>query len=66
MVCFHRRYDLGDKHSYVDKDDFLRDMYLKTVGDNERGAQRYERALDMMNHKIKEPFDSPAYERACG
>lgn len=64
MVCFHRRYSLGDKHSYVDKDDFLRDMYLKTVGDNERGAHRYERALELMNHKIKEPFDSPAYERA--
>ena len=63
MVCFHRRYSLGDHHNYVDKDDFLRDMYLKTVGDNERGAHRYERALDMMNHKIKEPFDSPAYER---
>lgn len=64
MVCFHRRYRLGDEHNYVDKDDFLRDMYLKTVGDDERGAKRYERALDLMNHKIKEPFDSPAYERA--
>lgn len=63
MVCFHRRYPLGDHHNYIDKDDFLRDLYLKTVGDNERGAHRYERALDLMNYKIKAPFDSPAYER---
>ena len=32
MVCFHRRYHLGDHHNYIDKDDFLRDLYLKTVG----------------------------------
>lgn len=63
MVCFHRRYHLGDHHNYIDKDDFLRDLYLKTVGDDERGAHRYERALDLMNYKIKAPFGSPAYER---
>ena len=63
MVCFHRRYPLGDHHNYIDKDDFLRDLYLKTVGDDERGAHRYERALDLMNYKIKAPFGSPAYER---
>ena len=63
MVCFHRRYHLGDHHNYIDKDDFLRDLYLKTVGDDERGAHRYERALDLMNYKIKAPFGSPSYER---
>ena len=63
MVCFHRQYSLGDHHNYIDKDDFLRDLYLKTVGDDERGAHRYERALDLMNYKIKAPFDSAAYER---
>ena len=63
MVCFHRQYSLGDHHNYIDKDDFLRDLYLKTVGDDERGAHRYERALDLMNYKIKAPFGSPAYER---
>ena len=43
MVCFHRRYQLGDSHNYIDKDDFLREMYLNTVGNDERGMQRYER-----------------------
>lgn len=32
MVCFHSRYALGDSHNYMDKDDFLREMYLDTVG----------------------------------
>ena len=41
MVCFHRQYSLGDHHNYIDKDDFLRDLYLKTVGDDERGAHRW-------------------------
>ena len=27
MVCFHPRYALGDHHNYMDKDDFLREMY---------------------------------------
>ena len=30
MVCFHSRYALGDSHNYMDKDDFLREMYLDT------------------------------------
>lgn len=45
MVCFHRRYELGDSHNYTDKDDFLREMYLKTVGNDERGMERYERMV---------------------
>lgn len=28
MVCFHPRYALGDHHNHMDKDDFLREMYL--------------------------------------
>ena len=35
MVCFHPRYALGDHHNYMDKDDFLREMYLDTVGHDE-------------------------------
>lgn len=31
MVCFHPRYALGDHHNHMDKDDFLREMYLDTV-----------------------------------
>lgn len=41
MVCFHSRYALGDSHNYMDKDDFLREMYLDTVGHDEAGLKRY-------------------------
>ena len=27
MVCFHRRYQLGDSHNNIDKVDFLREKY---------------------------------------
>jgi hypothetical protein len=26
MVCFHRRYDLGDKHDYSDLDELLHEL----------------------------------------
>src|SRR6187402_3409459 len=31
MVCFHKRYTLGDKHDYKEPQDFLIDL-LKTYG----------------------------------
>ena len=31
MVCFHPRYDLGDKHEYKQPEDFLRRLVLDTV-----------------------------------
>lgn len=48
MACFHPRYALGDRHDYMDKDDFLREMYLNTVGNDERGMERYERMVNMV------------------
>lgn len=42
IVCFHPRYALGDHHNYIDHDDFLREMYLNTVGHDEKGMKRYE------------------------
>lgn len=29
MICFHRRYDLGDEHNYGDNEDFLKDLYTE-------------------------------------
>lgn len=48
MTCFHRRYELGDSHNYIDKDDFLRQMYLDTVGNDEHGAARYEHMVNQV------------------
>ena len=60
MVCFHSRYALGDHHNYVDKDDFLREMYLNTVGNNERGMERYERMVNMVwSRKMTDDHPDP-------
>lgn len=54
MVCFHPRYALGDHHNYMDKDDFLREMYLDTVGHDEAGMKRYER-IGISHHPRRKP-----------
>ena len=33
MVCWHRRYNLGDDHDYEEPIDFLRDLYSSAVDD---------------------------------
>ena len=33
MVCWHRRYNLGDDHDYEEPIDFLRDLYSRAVDD---------------------------------
>ena len=32
MVCWHSRYDLGDKHNFDDVDEFLQHLYLDVTG----------------------------------
>lgn len=60
MICFHPRYALGDNHSFVDKDDFLREMYLKTVGNDERGIERYDRMINLVwGRKMTGPDPDP-------
>lgn len=34
MVCWHRRYRLGDEHSFSSPEDFLRDLYRRSVNDH--------------------------------
>lgn len=35
MVCWHRRYNLGDEHHYEDPGDFLQELVEKNVSDEE-------------------------------
>lgn len=41
MICFHRRYTLGDKHSYGEPLDFLKDAYTQAIHDGGKGLVRY-------------------------
>ena len=42
MICFHRRYQLGDEHDYSNSDDLIKDLYIKAAGGGDRGKQKYE------------------------
>ena len=53
MACFHPRYALGDSHRYMEKDDFLREMYLDTVGHDEAGLKRYEHMVNIVSSRFR-------------
>ena len=41
-------------HNYMDKDDFLREMYLDTaVGHDEAGMKRYERMVNIVSSRFR-------------
>lgn len=42
MVCWHRRYNLGDEHNFHNADAFLFELLEKTVGDTEKAEQKYD------------------------
>ena len=49
MACFHRRYALGDEHSYADKDDFLHDLFIKAAGGGEQAEEKYDRLAEQIS-----------------
>jgi hypothetical protein len=58
MVCWHRRYDLGDKHTYSDTDEMYGDLYRQFVGeepeqyDHETDKDFAKRITDKVNEYI--------------
>lgn len=46
MICFHRRYDLGDEHEYKDSDELIKDLYINAAGGGERGEKKYEDLME--------------------
>ena len=42
MVCFHSRYNLGDKHSFNEPDDFLMEALEAKLGDTEGAEEKFE------------------------
>lgn len=46
MICFHRRYDLGDEHEYKDSDELIKDLYINAAGGGERGEKNYEDLME--------------------
>jgi hypothetical protein len=48
MVCFHSRYNLGDSHSYSDKDDFIFSLLEETLGDTDLAEEHIENELNRL------------------
>ena len=46
MICFHRRYNLGDEHEYKDSDELIKDLYINAAGGGERGEKKYEDLME--------------------
>lgn len=42
MVCFHRRYNLGDKHDFSEPSDFFLSLLEEKLGDTEAAEEKYE------------------------
>ena len=51
MVCWHSRYNLGDKQSYESNSSFLFDMLVSVLGDEKKADDKY--------YEIKNNLDNP-------
>lgn len=51
MVCWHSRYSLGDKHSFSDPEEFLRDLYRRSIRDKGKRMIAY-----LKGHKARGAF----------
>ena len=49
MVCWHSRYDLGDKHNFDDVDEFLQHLYLDVTGKHWIDEHESENWKDIYN-----------------
>lgn len=64
MVCFHRRYDLGDEHNYDSSDDFIKDLYIQSVGGGEQGEEKYEALMERLENSSDTLYGSAEQIRA--
>ncbi|KNZ70286.1 hypothetical protein Tfer_0846 [Thermincola ferriacetica] len=62
MVCFHRRYNLGDPHNYREPDDFLFDLLEQTVGDTDKAERFVKKISDSINRELYRSYG--AYKKA--
>lgn len=58
MICFHRRYLLGDRHDYRNKDEFLEDLLSHHFGGDTEKADEFISDLDSRVEFLIPPFSS--------
>ncbi len=52
MICFHKRYSLGDKHSYQNKDEFIFDLLVTTIGDSDKAEMKYGKLTSKVDRSL--------------
>lgn len=52
MVCWHRRYSLGDGHKYSTPEDFLCDLYRKSIRDGGKRLVQFLKSGDARGAKL--------------
>ena len=64
MICFHRRYQLGDEHQYFSSDDLLEEMFINAAGGGDKGKQKYDDFADSFDLHPGTLAKIQAYNRA--
>lgn len=41
MICFHKRYNIGDEHSYDEPDEFLLELLEEKIGDTDAAEDKF-------------------------
>lgn len=62
MVCWHRRYCLGDEHYFTSKDEFLFSLLEETVGDTDRAERICENIKNSIDREVYRSYG--AYSEA--
>ena len=66
MICFHRRYDLGDKHEFKDSDDLIHYLFIRSSGESEISQKEYlyERLMEHMEDEAEGVLPSASQIKA--
>ena len=64
MICFHRRYQLGDEHEYFSSDDLLEELFINASGGGDKGKQMYDNFVDSFDLHPGTMVKIQAYNRA--
>lgn len=66
MICFHRRYDLGDKREFKDSDDLIHYLFIRSSGEKNISEKEYlyERMMARLEDESEGAYPSTAQIKA--
>lgn len=66
MICFHRRYYLGDEHEFKDSDDLIHYLYIRSSGEGNISQKEYlyERLMERLEDEAEGILPSAAQIKA--